>query len=79
MGGIGLFIVLMWLAMMAAGDDWMIYKTVYGEFKGGYIDAGTSIYWVTETIVHKGFGYALLQKTYQGSYDIIKIFRPEIW
>lgn len=53
----------------------MIYKTVYGEFKGKYIEAKGGVYWLTEPIVHKGTGYALLRKTCRGSYEVIKILR----
>lgn len=53
----------------------MIYKTVYGEFKGKYIEAKGAIYWLTAPLAHKGMGYALLRKTYQGSYETIKILQ----
>lgn len=53
----------------------MIYKTVYGEFKGKYIEAKGGVYWLTEPIIHRGMGYALLHKTYRGSYEVIKILR----
>lgn len=53
----------------------MIYKTVFGTFKGNYIEAKEGFYWLTEPIVHKGMGYALLNKTYRGSYEVVKILR----
>lgn len=53
----------------------MIYKTVYGEFKGKYIEAKGGVYWLIEPIIHRGMGYALLYKTYRGSYEVIKILR----
>lgn len=55
----------------------MIYKTVYGEFKGKYIEAKGGVYWLTEPIIHRGMGYALLYKTYRGSYEVIKILRVQ--
>lgn len=53
----------------------MIYKTVYGEFKGKYIESKQGLYWATEEIKHSGFGYALLKRTHKGSYEVIKILK----
>lgn len=53
----------------------MIYKTVYGQFKGKYIESKSNIYWLTEPIIHNGYGFALLHKTSKGSYKVVKILR----
>lgn len=53
----------------------MIYKTVYGRFKGKYIESEEGVYWLTQPISHFGFGYAMLKKTYKGSYEAIRILK----
>ena len=75
MGGLGLFIAILFFVVIAIGDKEMIYKTGYGEFNGKYTVAKGGVYWLTEPIIHKGMGYALLHKTYRGSYEVIKILR----
>lgn len=56
----------------------MIYKTVYGTFKGKCIECKGGLYWLTEPLAHTGMGYALLRKTYRGSYEAIKIIKVRL-
>lgn len=53
----------------------MIYKTVYGEFKGKHIEAKEGYYWLTEPIRHEGCGYMLLKQTPRGAYEPIKMLK----
>ena len=53
----------------------LIYKTVYGKFKGKYIEAKEGLYWLTIPINYNGFGYTLLRKNHRGSYEPIKVLR----
>lgn len=53
----------------------MIYKTVYGQFKGKYVESKEGLYWLTKPISHQGFGYILLQRTHRGSYEAIRILK----
>lgn len=53
----------------------MIYKTVYGQFKKKYIESKQGLYWLTQEIMHQGFGYALLKRTHKGSYEVVRILK----
>lgn len=50
----------------------MRYVTVFGKLHGKYLKSGKSIYWLTEDTHCHEWGFALLKKTWQGSYEIIR-------
>lgn len=53
----------------------LLYITIYGKFMGKYIESKGGVYWLTEKMAHEGTGYALLKKTYKGTYEAIKILK----
>lgn len=53
----------------------MIYKTIFGVFKGKYIESREGVFWLTSPIRHQG--YVLLKKN-GNSYDAIRMLKIRI-
>lgn len=50
----------------------MRYITVFGKLNNKYLKSGKSVYWLTEDTQSHEWGFALLEKTWLGSYNLIR-------
>lgn len=53
----------------------MKYITIKGIIKGNYIKSGRDVYWLTKPTNIFSEGFALLEKTWQGSYNLLKFLK----
>ena len=53
----------------------MKYITIKGIIKNNYIKSDRDVYWLTKPSNIFNEGFALLEKTWQGSYNLLKFLK----
>lgn len=53
----------------------MRYITIKGIIKNNYIKSDRDVYWLTKPSNIFSEGFALLEKTWQGSYNLLKFLK----